>query len=91
MADTTVDHADFNVKKAGVIFEGGLHLGREFAGGFQDQATGRFLVSGQQRKERQREGGCFSGPGLGRAHEITPRENHGDGLFLDGGGLGIAH
>jgi hypothetical protein len=44
----------------------------------------------QQLQHRQREAGGLAGAGLRRAEQIAPGEDDGDGLRLDGGGLGVA-
>jgi hypothetical protein len=43
----------------------------------------------EQLQDRQREGGGLAGAGLRRAEEISAREDYGNGLRLDGGGLGV--
>jgi hypothetical protein len=45
---------------------------------------------GQQLQHRQREAGGLAGAGLRGAEQIAAGENDGDGLRLDGGGLGVA-
>ena len=91
MAYSAMNHANFDVEKPGVIFESNFHLGGQFPSGLQNEAAWRFAVFGQQGKQGEGEGGGFAGACLGRAHEITPGENHGYRLFLNRGGLGIAH
>jgi hypothetical protein len=41
-------------------------------------------------QQRQREAGGLAGAGLCRAEKIAAGEDDGDGLRLDGGGLGVA-
>jgi hypothetical protein len=56
-------------------------------------ARGRVARSGfprEQLQHRQRESGRLAGAGLRRAEQIAPGEYYGDGLRLDGGGLGVA-
>ena len=48
-------------------------------------------AGGQPLQNRQGEGGRFAGAGLGQPHQVTPLENYGDSLLLDGGGSGIAN
>ena len=43
----------------------------------------------EQLQYRQREGGGLAGAGLRRAEEISACEYYGNGLRLDGGGLGV--
>jgi hypothetical protein len=44
----------------------------------------------QELQQRQREAGGLAGAGLRRAEQVSACEDYGDGLRLDGGGLGIA-
>ena len=75
-----------------VLVEVFLHLRCEFARRFEDQRArhprpcAAFLEHGQHR---QHEGRGLAGAGLGDAKHVTPREDVGDRLFLDGGGLGV--
>src|SRR5205807_3669612 len=41
-------------------------------------------------EERQHEGRRLAGPGLGAGEQVAALEDDGDGLALDGGGLGVA-
>jgi len=43
----------------------------------------------EELQYRQREGGRLAGAGLGSAEEIAACEYYGNGLRLDGGGLGV--
>jgi hypothetical protein len=55
-------------------------------------ARGRVADVGFSREQlqyRQREGCRLAGAGLGRAEEIPACEYYGNGLRLDGGGLGV--
>src|SRR5438270_11416573 len=45
----------------------------------------------EQRQNRKREGGGFSGAGLGGADQIFAGENNGEGAKLDRGRLGKTH
>jgi hypothetical protein len=45
---------------------------------------------GQPLQDRQREAGGLPGAGLRGAEEVAAGKDDGDGLRLDGGGLGIA-
>jgi hypothetical protein len=47
-------------------------------------------AGGQPLQNGQGEAGGLAGAGLGGAQQVFPGENNGDGLRLDGGGLGIA-
>jgi hypothetical protein len=54
---------------------------------------GREALGGERRQalqQRQRESGGLAGAGLGRAEEISAREDDGDGLRLDGGCFRVA-
>ena len=80
-----------------VVFAVGLeafrHLGRQFPCRFQDQRPGHpglGPAGGKDVDHRQRETGGLAGAGLGTAENVAAHENHGDGLFLDWGGLGVA-
>ena len=80
-----------------VVFAVGLeafrHLGRQLAGRFQDQRPGHpglGPAGGKDVDHRQRETGGLAGAGLGATEDVAAHENHGDGLFLDRCGLGVA-
>ena len=65
-----------------------FHLGREFAGRFEDQGAGHSCPGAalfQHGEHGQDEGSGLAGAGLGDAENVSPGENVGDRLFLDGG------
>jgi len=70
-----------------------LDLQRELAGRGDDQDAD-FLRGGRllrkKLQDRQDEAGGLAGASLRRAEKIAAGENDGDGLRLDGGGLGVA-
>jgi len=84
---------DDRAAHAGITAEGAdgiVRLGRQFAGGRQDQcphAPARFLH--QVLQQRQNKGRCLAGPGLGEAHDVPPVQDVGNGLMLDRRGAGI--
>jgi len=71
-----------------------LHLRRELARGRENQRAHRALRAArpgvQKLQQRQRETGGLAGAGLRAGENIAAFENDGDGLQLDGGGLGVA-
>ena len=65
-----------------------FHLGREFAGRFEDQGAGHSCPGAalfQHGEHGQDEGSGLAGAGLGDAENVAARQNVGDRLFLDGG------
>ena len=48
------------------------------------------LALGQALQDGQHEGCGLAGAGLGQAQHVAAFEDDGDGLFLDGGGRGVA-
>ena len=74
-----------------------LHLDRELARGHEDEAAHRMArgrvadvgFPGEELQYRQREGCRLAGAGLRCAEEISACEYYGNGLRLDGGGLGV--
>jgi hypothetical protein len=50
----------------------------------------RIGFRGEELQHRQREAGGLAGAGLRRTKQIFACEYYGDGLRLDGGGLGVA-
>ena len=70
-----------------------LHLGGEFAGRLEDQGAGHARPGAalfQHREHRKDEGGGLAGAGLGDAENVPAGQNMGNGLFLNGGGGGVA-
>jgi hypothetical protein len=75
-----------------------LHLRGELARGHEDEtahgvARRRLAGAGvprEQLQHRQGEAGGLAGAGLRGGEKIAAGENDGDGLRLDGGGLGVA-
>ena len=75
-----------------------VDLHRELAGRDEDQGADR--VAGRRERgvgvrpeaveDRQREGGGLAGAGLGGGEDVAAGEDEGDGLRLDGRGLGVA-
>ena len=73
-----------------VITKGRLDLRGQLARWLQDQTT-KFPVMSEQRQNRKREGGGFSGAGLGGADQIFAGENNGESAQLDRGRFGKTH
>ena len=77
----------------GAIFEEAfLDLGRQFAGGLEDEGAGHAGPGASLFKAGQHgqgEGGGLAGAGLGDAENIAALQGVGDGLRLDGGGRGV--
>ena len=76
-----------------VALEGGLDLGRQFAGRLQDQRARHARprpAGGELVDHRQGKAGCLAGAGLGTAEHVAPTGHDGDGLLLDRGGGGVA-
>jgi len=79
-----------------------LGLAAQVAGGLVDlfrQLAGRChhkdsdlakRAAGQALQNRQHKGSRFSGAGLGQSQDVTPLEDDGDGLLLNGGRRRIA-
>jgi hypothetical protein len=68
-------------------------LGGELTRRLQDQRTRHARLGAalaQNIDHRQDEGSGLAGSGLGASKHISTHQNDGDGLFLDGGGLGVA-
>ena len=69
------------------------HLCRQLPRGRQHQRVNgatAFLPAVHAMQYRQGETGGLAGAGLGTSHEIAAFQHHGDGLLLDGRGLGVA-
>ena len=79
---------------AGAVFvELFLDLGGEFARRLDDQGAGHSGPGAalfEHGEHRQDEGSGLAGAGLGDAENVTPGEDVGDRLFLDGGRGGVA-
>ena len=76
-----------------VGFETLRDLGRQFAGGFQDQRAGHAgsgPARGQYFDHGQGETGGLAGAGLGAAKDIAAHQRHRNGLGLNRGRLAIA-
>src|SRR5690606_7414944 len=70
-------------------------LCRQFTGGGQDQGTHRGASAadgraGETLQQWQGKASGFAGAGLGASQYIATLEHGGNGLLLNGGGLGIA-
>jgi hypothetical protein len=97
-AHPAVDHGRAQLHVPAVSAHALLDLRGELARGHEDEAPyrmarGRMAGVGFRREplqHRQREAGGLAGAGLRRAEQIAARENDGNGLRLDGGGLGVA-
>jgi hypothetical protein len=74
-----------------------VDLDRELARRREDEAAhrvegGREALGGHRREalqHREHEAGGLAGAGLGGGEQVAAPEDDGDGLRLDGGGLGI--
>src|SRR5439155_15171228 len=96
-AHAAVDHGRAQLRVLAVGAHALLDLHRELARGHEDEAAhrmarGRVADVGFPREElqyRQREGCRLAGAGLRCAEEIPACEYYGNGLRLDGGGLGV--
>ena len=96
-AHAAVDHGGAQLHVLAVGAHALLHLRRELARGHEDEtahrmARGRMADAGFPREElqhRQSEAGGLAGAGLRGAEEIPACEYYGNGLRLDGGGLGV--
>ena len=75
-----------------ILDEAFLDLRREFAGGFENERA-RHARAGaalfEPAQHRQREGRRLARAGLGDAEDVASGERVGDGLGLDGGGVGV--
>jgi hypothetical protein len=92
VADAAVDDGGAQVGEAAAIAEGGLHLGGEFAGGFEDDhARADGLVGAELRENGKGERGGLARAGLRRADQVASGEDNRDGAQLDGRGIGVAH
>ncbi|KKW30390.1 MAG: hypothetical protein UY75_C0034G0010, partial [Parcubacteria group bacterium GW2011_GWC2_52_8c] len=101
-ADAAENHRGAQPQVLAVGAHAVLHLRRELAGRHQDQCPHgmagrrracRILVTGVMREQMQhgqREARGLAGAGLGGSDQIATGEHQGNGLRLDGGGLGIA-
>ena len=84
------DHADLDVRVAGVIAATRLDVGRQLPGRDQDEAAqpGRGVEQARQDGDQVRAG--LPRPARGHADEVIALEDGGDGLALDGGGFAQA-
>ena len=67
----------------GIGLEGVSHLHGQFTGGCQHQGLWSFLPGLQTLEQRQSEGRCFAGAGLGLADKITPKHQLRKGRLLN--------
>ena len=74
-----------------------FHLRGEFTRGGEDQAAGAARLAGlhgvvqQPLQDGQREAGGLARAGLRSGQQVAAGQHHGNGLGLDGGGVGVAH
>ena len=90
VAHHAVDDGGREVRVLGELLEGLFHLQRELAGRLEDKAA-HFAVRAELVENREREGRGLARAGLGRADDVLAGEDHGDGLSLNRGRVGIAH
>ena len=87
--DTADDQRDVELVIDAVSDEALFHLGREFAGRFENErarhagAGAAFFQHGQHRQHESRR---LAGAGLRDAEHVAPGKHVGNGLILDGGG-----
>ena len=92
IADTAVDNGDLKVSKTGVVVHGRIHLGGQFAGGFQDQgARAGGLMLAQFGKDGQAKRGGFASAGLGAPNDVLAGHDQRDGPLLNGGRFHVPH
>jgi hypothetical protein len=90
-ADAAVDGGASQVAVLAEVAEVLLDLGRELAGGFEDQDAGAALLAGHEAvHDGEEEGGGLAGAGLGAAEHVAAAGDDGNGLLLDRGRSGIA-
>jgi hypothetical protein len=97
-AHAAVDHGRARLHVLAVGAHALLDLRSQLARGHEDEAADRMArgrmarigFRGEELQHRQREAGGLAGAGLRRTKQIFACEYYGDGLRLDGGGLGVA-
>jgi hypothetical protein len=92
-ADASVDHRGARLEVPAVGAHALLDLRRELARGHEHQRLGMAMVERlalEDLQHRQREASGLPGAGLRGGEQVAAREDDGDGLGLDGGGLGVA-
>ena len=91
VAHAAVDGGDALAGVLGAVAGHVLDLAGQLAGGGDHEgADGCACATAHQLQGGQDEGGRLAGAGLGAAQDVTAGEGEGDGLFLDGGGFGVA-
>ena len=91
ITDTAEDDDGTQIGEPGEITEGSLHLGGQFAGGFQHQhawCRGGFVQFG---KDGQGKGSRLASARLGTANHVFTGQNQGNGAQLNGGRFDITH
>ena len=92
IAHAAIDDGDLQIREPRVIADGGFHLRRQFAGGFQDErARAGGLVVAQFGQDGQAEGGGFAGAGLRAADDVASRQHERDGAELNGRRVHVPH
>src|SRR5207253_9742634 len=90
VTNAAMHHGRAYIGETAVITKGRLDLRGQLAGWLQDQTT-KFHVMSEQRQNRKREGGGFSGACLGGADQIFAGENNGESAQLDRRRFGKTH
>ncbi len=88
-ADAAEDHEALEPHVLAIGAEAVMDLGREFAGGREDEHARRARcglsgIAGQALDDRQGKGSGLAGAGLGDAQQVAALEERRDGLGLDG-------
>jgi DNA helicase II / ATP-dependent DNA helicase PcrA len=91
VADPAENHPSTEIREAAEVAKGSLHLGGQFAGGFQheDARTGGVLI--QLGKDGQGKGSRLASAGLGTANHVFSRQNQRNSAQLNGGRFDITH